>query len=226
MAGDIDSATELLRIAVEAAARRDERDYLVHLLGSHVLDGIIRDLERRWPGVDGSMVEAMVAEAADALYSKLAGGSLVRSPAGFLWRTANNKLVDYHHAEGVVRESFELEQNQSEDSMTDEPDREVMRAEAIRFARSVLPSLGQTTVVQVMSFIIDCIEQGELYIDNKFIGDAIGLTPETVRKAKYRGFERLEREARRRGVVLDSQVAEMVQDDDEPSAIGEIAEEE
>lgn len=229
MAGDIDSATELLKIAVEAAARRDERDYVVHLLASHVLDGITRNLERSWPRIDASMVEAVVAGAADVLYHRLAGGILVRSPAGFLWRTANNKLVNHHHAEAVVREAFEEpvdDHAQSEGSMTDKPDREAMRAEAIRFARSVLPSLGQTIVVQVMSFIIDCIEQGELYIDNKFIADSLGLTPEAVRKAKHRGFMRLEREARRRGMEIVSQVAEAVQTDYEPRAIGEIAKEE
>ncbi|MGH8568418.1 MAG: hypothetical protein ACREXU_10470 [Gammaproteobacteria bacterium] len=210
MAGDTDSINDLLKAAVEAASRRDVRGYVINLTSSHVLDSIMRNLEGKWPHVDSSEIEVVVAEAADVFYDKLAAGVTVRVPAGFLWRTAHNKLLKRHDAGLLIRESFDEsmeDHNRGVDNDADEPDREAMRAQAVRFARSVLPSLGQTVVVQVMTFIIDCVEQGELYVDNKFIADALGLSSQTVRRAKHRGFQRLAREARRRGIEIDEELA-------------------
>jgi DNA-directed RNA polymerase specialized sigma24 family protein len=207
-----------LREAVECARKRDSRGYVINLAGSHALDGITRTLEAKWPQVDGSIVEAAVAEAADALYDALASGRTIAVPAGFLWRTAHNKLLKRHAAGLSVSEPFDEsigEHNRVDNAVTDGPDRETMRGEAIRLARSLLPTLGQTTVLQVMSVIIDCLERGESYVDNAFIADTLGLTKETVRKAKHRGFQRLEREARQRGITLDDDLANGSQDDDE-----------
>jgi hypothetical protein len=208
---DTNIALELLNVAAEAASRCDERDYFVNLAASHVLDGITHNLELIWPEVDGSIIETVVAKATEALYAKLANGGTVRLPAGYLWGAANNQLLKLHEAGLAISESFDesLEAHNRDFFSTDDedrPDREEMRDKAIRFARSVLPSLGQTTVVQVMGFIIDCFEQDEFYIDNQFIAQSLGLTADTVRKAKSRGFQRLQREAKRRGVNLNDEV--------------------
>lgn len=106
--------------------------------------------------VDASVIESAVAEAGDALYEALSSGRVVRVPAGFLWGTANNKLRKRNAAGLAVREPFDEqseEHNRGDDDESEE-DREELRREAVRFARSVLPSLGQTTVVRVMTVLL------------------------------------------------------------------------
>lgn len=218
MTTDSENQSDLFLQAIVHAKHRDARGYIVNLLASYVLDGITRTLQNKWPQMEGSVIEAVVAEAADVLYEAIAEGRVIAVPEGFLWKAAHNKLLKRHQAGLSVRVSFDEsaeDHNRSDESSVDGPEREAMRNEAIRFARSVLPRLGQTTIVQVMSVIIDCVEKGELYIDNQFIADTLGLTKETVRKAKHRGFKRLEREAQRHGIEFVDEIAEPSSQGDE-----------
>src|SRR5207253_1605458 len=94
--------------------------------------------------------------------------------------------------------------------------RAAMLAVALRFARMVLPRLGQKNIILVMTFILDCAEAGERYVDNQDIGDALGFTADEAKKLKHRGFERLKLEARKEGVVLDEELlAELGTDEQE-----------
>jgi hypothetical protein len=195
-----------LREAVAAAARHDARDYITELAASHVLDGLARSLGFHWPGLDQTTLEEVVSEAADALYAKVTEGGIVREPAGFLWGTASNLLKVRRRQGRLDTKQFDdesIEHNAAGDIQEQpERDRAAMLAVALRFARVALPRLGQENIIRVMAYILDCVEAGELYVDNQHIGDALGLTAEAVAKLKHRGFKRLEREARKHGVRL------------------------
>jgi DNA-directed RNA polymerase specialized sigma24 family protein len=206
----------LLNYAVAAAVRNDPAAYLKALAASHVLDGIIRGLEHKWPGMDWDTVyHAVAVAAADALYNKLAGGGAVRSPGGYLWKAAENTLLKLHEERKQHEQFDETRLDHSRESPRPATaDRGDLRAEALRMARSLLPRLGEANIQLVMSFIFDCLEKGEIELDNQDIANATGLTAESVRRLKSRGFQRLRREARRAGITLDQGISDELTEQD------------
>jgi hypothetical protein len=61
-----------------------------------------------------------------------------------------------------------------------------------------------------MSFIFECIEAGSVDLSNQTISEALQLSRETVRRCKWRGFQRLRREAEKDGVKLEPTLEENV----------------
>ncbi len=207
MAPPRDLLQDELRTAVEAARAGDAREFLVRLAASHAVDALTHRLAGKWAQAEVGNVESAVIRAADTLLARTRDGAIIRSPVGFLWACASNDLANQHRAGMLV--VTQLDKNRQDpswdpaltDSSRDE-DEDEKRARALKFARSLLPRLGQDNIIRVMTLVLDCVEAGEKYIDHKFIAEATGLTPDTVRKLKHRGFERLEREAKRHGVLL------------------------
>jgi DNA-directed RNA polymerase specialized sigma24 family protein len=204
--GDEDKVRMHLALAVQAAERQDVRGFFLEVAASHGLDGIVRGLCAAWPLVEVGAVEAIVAEAVETLYEKVAvDRAVIDSAGGFLWGTAKNKIRERHRA-GVLdtiplvegTEGLTVESPGGDE----ERDPDELRAEALRRARALLPRLGGEVLTRVMGFIFDAIEHGEPMIPNEMIAGALGLTRETVRRSKSRGFQRLASLARLEGFDL------------------------
>lgn len=207
-----EAARQALNRAVEAGIAGDVRKYLEELAGGSVFDGVVNGLRRRWPDADEAVLHDVMADATDALYTRLAEGVRVLSPGAFLWGAAKNQLLKWQRGRQDARQrEVSLEgdypdlRSTGDDPSEDEPPIE-RRREALRVARGLLPRLGQQNVQRVMGFILDGVEADELYLDNATIADALGLSIETVRRVKNRGWERLEREARKAGIALPEAV--------------------
>ena len=218
MAGDND-VHEHLKLAVHAATRGDAKAFFLAVAASHALDGITRGLQKAWPNVEFGAIEAIVAESAEALYAKVAvDRGVVGSAGAYLWGTARNKLCKRYQAgvldtvplvdgiDGLIAHAPDE---------PDEEDEDALRAEALRRARALLSRLGGETIVQVMTFIFDAIERGDDFIDNATIASAIGKTPQTVRRSKSRGFQRLADSARQDGFDISAVLEANTQDEDE-----------
>lgn len=209
-----------LRAAVEAARTGDVREFLIRLAASHAVDAITQRLVAKWSRAEWGNVEAAVLRATETLFARARDGALIRSPAGFLWGCATNDLSNQHRAGVLVVSPYQdCHSSASWDPSSPDSDRddEAIRVRALKFARSLLPRLGQDNIIRVMTFVLDCVEAGEKYVDHKIIAEATGLTADTVRKLKHRGFERLEREAKRHGVLLDDSLdpAQHLEEDEE-----------
>jgi DNA-directed RNA polymerase specialized sigma24 family protein len=210
---DTNVAKKHLAAMLDAAARGDVQSFLLELAASRLLDAVTHRLSRTWPKALPGSIEIAVTSAAEALYERASTGAVV-SPAGYVWGAARNRLLKEHRAGLVDTASLDADTDELRGTIFEEEERssdEGSREEAIAFARSVLPELGEGPVRDVMAFILDCVEAGELYIDNLTIAAALGLSPMTVRRSKSRGFQRLARAAQCRKVLTPqtSRVAEV-----------------
>jgi DNA-directed RNA polymerase specialized sigma24 family protein len=191
--------------AVAAAAAGNSVEYFMAIAASHVPDGLIARLRRRWPGMDEDTIYGAVTTAVDSLFAKLSGGGVVSSPLAYLWKAGFNQLNKTRDRREQEVEYDDDNENhvQAEVDASDRRDR--LRAEALRFARSLLPRLGEQNLQRVMGFIFECVEQREFHVDNETISKATGLSVPSVRRLKSRGFQRLRREAEREGIELGEQ---------------------
>jgi DNA-directed RNA polymerase specialized sigma24 family protein len=220
MTSDVELQHHHLKLAVEAAQRGDVRSFVLELAASHALDGVLTSLHRQWPRVEVSAVEAIVAEAADALYEKIAvDHGVVGNASAYLWGTARNIVCKRYEA-GVLdtvplTEGLGLSVPAPDES--DDRDVDALRDEALRRARALLPGLGQETVQRVMAYIFEGVEKGDMFLDNAAIGAALGLTTLTVRRSMSRGFQRLKEAAQREGIDMAGvlEVSTSEQDDEE-----------
>lgn len=211
---------EHLKLALEAAHRGDTRTFFLELAVSHVLDGIVRGLQKNWPRVEYGAIEAIVAEAVDVLYTRVAvDRGVVGSPEAYLWGTSKNLLHKRHQA-GVLdtvplREAIHSVVVSSPDE-DEERDEDAVRSEALRRARGLLPRLGGEVISRVMAFIFDGIDRGDAFIDNETIAAALGMTTMAVRRSKSRGFQRLAAAAKTEGFdVTDVLAANTVDHEDD-----------
>jgi DNA-directed RNA polymerase specialized sigma24 family protein len=209
-----DQQQEEVAAAARAAKEGEVVLYLEHLAASHALDGLLRKLSADWPTTDRHAIHDAICAGTDSLYVKLYTGGLVTNPVGYLYVAAKQQLVGRYHRQAQlvpldedVRDPSPIPGEGVQDRRPD------LRDEALRVARSLLPRLGQASVQAVMKVIFDAVE-ANMPIENETISEITGLTPETVRRAKSRGWERLAREARRIGIAVpDAEPG----DRDEPS---------
>lgn len=206
---------EHLARAVRAASERNAGAFLREVAASFLADGVIDRLARQWSREDRAVLHDAVADALDALYARVADGGLVRDPAGFVWGTAEKILKKRWRDRPREEPLSDLEPDPraafDEDALP-ERDRDLLRAEALRVARSFLPKLGMDVVPRVMSFIFDCIEAGDIYVTNETIANALGLTTATVRRSKNRGFDRLAELGRKAGIKFDDRLVTAAED--------------
>ena len=194
---------DLIEKAVRAARENDARSFFTHLAASHYTDALARRLQGQWPGMDPETIYDAVAVASDSLFEKVAAGDHVRSAPAYLWGAGRRHLLAFDRAR---RRFVPYDPDAEGHNPTDEPagpDREAVRAEALRLARSLVPRLGGPNVQAVMSAILDCVEGGEPYVDNQTLAEITGLNPSSIRVLKHRGFQRMAREARKDGITLD-----------------------
>ncbi len=215
------TAQEFLEVARQAAAAGQPDRMLEALVASGFLDGLTRRLENDWRGrLPRPEIEDCVAIAVDRAYDAVARGRPVRNLGAWIWKAASNKAVDRWNDDYELRAVVEF------DSLVDrradpevDPDSEQRLAEfrakeAVRVARLLLPRIGQGQIVDVMTLVIDAVEQGLEDLSPSAIGETLALSASAVRSLLSRGFERLEREARREGITLPEAVPGIVRDDD------------
>lgn len=207
---------EALKQAEDAAAMGDPVGMVKNLHRSFYLDGITRRLRSRWERLSVEDVKDAVAEAVNVLYFSIRDGKKILDIKGYIWKAADNKANDRYRLqqrekamtlEGLDHVSSQAHPPAEDEYMygrsrIEEPDLNVGRAIAISTARRLLPRLGGENIQQVMEYILDAIEADQLHIPNSEIEEALGLSNQTVRQCRSRGFRRLEREGRKEGLVL------------------------
>lgn len=202
---------ELLAKAKEAAISGDAGTMLGALYQSGVLDGLTRQIASKWRSLSLDEIGDIVAEAVDIIYVAIRSGKKVLNLVAYLWKTSDHKACDYYRIrqnqrfltsddlERIPDQSSELEDDF--DSSTQEVDWEEKRSRVIALVRSLLPRLGQQNIENVMAYILDALEADCVDISNKEIAEALGLSSDTVRQSKHRGFQRLERIVREEGLA-------------------------
>lgn len=207
---------EALKRAEDAANNGDPVGTMENLYRSFYLDGITRRLRGRWERLSVEDVKDAVAEAVNALYFSIRDGKKVLDIKGYIWKAADNKANDRYRLqerertmspEDLDRVSSQVHPPAEDEYMygrfrIEEPDSSIRRARAISTARRLLPRLGGENIQQVMGYILDAIEADQVHISNSEIAEALGLSNQTVRQCRSRGFRRLEREGRKEGLVL------------------------
>jgi hypothetical protein len=137
------------------------------LAASKFLDGLVTRLEKKWGALPRTEIEDCVAFAVDDLYAAISSGTHVRDLEGWLWKVANNKADDAWRNDYRIREGCSDELPEGADESTTDAERarlddlaEHRRSEAIRFARGLIPRIGQGHIVPVMELLIDAVERG------------------------------------------------------------------
>lgn len=221
--GDADelSSADLLEIAKRAAAEKRPDEMITALAASHFLDGLKGRLSRDWQGrLPAVELDECIAEAVDSTYDAVNRGKSINNLGAWLWKAAANKARDRWNDEYVHRRPGHIEELEDAGFVLDGdngPDQglaEHRRAEAIRVARRLLPRIGQGQIVEVMTVVIDAVEQGVHDLPSSAIAGSLGLSVDSVRALLSRGFERLTREARGEGISLPTDVPELAMGED------------
>jgi DNA-directed RNA polymerase specialized sigma24 family protein len=224
-----------LQRAANAAKAHDAKGMLQALFESGALDGLFRRLRSQWRRLPEDDIDFAIAEAVDVVYQNVTDRKPVYNLLTLLWKVAYRRACDYHEArkkEWPTDPNAPCFQNLpdtrtgSEESEgvapeeADEEDSARRRSRALAIARSLLPRLGQTNVQRVMAYIFDAVEADRRDVPNEEIGDALGLSPDTVRASKSRGFNRLQRIAQEEGLAASGFEPEAIvpQDDGETEA--------
>lgn len=190
---------EALRRAHAAAGAGDPVGMLEAIAETPLIDGLARQLKRKWSRLPHDLVEDIVGRAVDALYAAVQKGRKVGNIAGYIVKAAHN-MADDLQREFDSTEAFDFENADHVRPSVDELARfedfdEDRVSEALEKARELLPTLGQENIRTVMSVILDALESGCSDISNDEIAEITDLSPATVAVLKHRGFKRLARAA-------------------------------
>lgn len=206
---------ELAR-AAEAGAAGDLEEMVTALYRSGYLDGLRRILAKRCSEVPHPELDYAVSRGVDALYESVRDGRKIRNVGAFLYKVAFRRALDY--ARLRARESLTLDEAEwpahVADKDPDIEDPDALRAEALRHARRLLPQLGQTNVQRVMAMVLDAVEAQVDDLSNEDIATALGLSIDTVKQSKSRGFRRLRRLAHEEGLAGPSLIRDLKDDSD------------
>ena len=219
------SHDDLFTVARKAAEDRQPDRMIEALAASGFLDGLVRRLDAKWGQLPRMDIEDAVAQAVDGAYDAITQGRAIRSLGAWLWKAANNQADNRWRDDHSLRAAGDGDIGgiPSETPLTDaerlhwEELAEHRRAEAIRFARRLLPKIGQGQVVSVMELVIDAVEHGVPDLSPADIGDALGISSDAARTLLGRGFSRLRREARRDGIAFPDDLPGAEHTDDSPT---------
>jgi DNA-directed RNA polymerase specialized sigma24 family protein len=206
---------KLLR-ARQAAQDRDAARALELLAESGFLDGLVRRVQGAYPDFEG---EEIVATGVGRLYVRIAdtGKRPLQTADAYLLKAVFGLAKDEADRRRDEREAA-LEHDQlAHRHEGDAPSREVLRNEAVRVARPLLPRLGQENVQAVMAVVLDAVEEGE-FVSPSEIGELLDLAPNTVSKTIERGIRRLGRVAQEAGVEMTLDYAMAIEEEFEHSA--------
>jgi hypothetical protein len=146
---DDSDAKRHLAAAMDAAVAHTPGTYLLELVESAVLERLTRVMAAEWPNAGAGLIDTVVSEAADAMYTAIANRDRqVKDPAAYLWGAARNILRTQHDAGLVGLQEYKPEiHNQINDSDGETLDRGLLRDEALRHARALLPRLRPPSVL-------------------------------------------------------------------------------
>jgi len=186
-----------LDLASMCARSGDAGGFVKHLFGSGILDGLARMLYSKWPRIPKDQVDYLISEAVQATHGRLIGGQRISNVAGYLYKTAHFKAATYSRTHIVIADDVDVRDASAFE--TDDAE-STSRARVFGAARDLIPALGVGHIRAVMSYVFDALEAGH-DVSSHDVGDALGLLPSTVRTLRSRGFQRLVREARNRGLI-------------------------
>jgi len=207
---------DALQRAKESAAAHNPKEMLTALYESGFLDGLPRGLKRRWDKLPAYEIDFIIGQAVDILYKNVSSGEAILNLPAYLYRVAHNLACD-RYRQLQEQGAYEIGKEESEegdeepkevtqqpwDYLADDSVWEERRLQAISAARSLLPKLGQQNIQKVMALIFDGVESGIQDLTNEKISETLGLSLDTVKTSKSRGFRRLARVAREEGLVKD-----------------------
>lgn len=188
-----------------AGAAAAAMDAIKQLHSNGFVDGLVRRVTGQFSELDKASAEDVVADAVASLYDAIAAGRRVRKHEAWVLKAARNLAIDEHERRvGLEYAGEEIDDYSEEADETGLPvSGDDVRAAALRIARRLLPRLGQTVVVQVMEIYFEAVENGVRDVPAADVADALGVTPDVVRKSKERGFRRLDRIAETEGLTLN-----------------------
>ena len=195
---------EFLRHAEKAAASGDPKGMVDFLFRSYALDGLIRQLRKKWPTLHHDDIDYIVSESMNEVYLAVKGGEKVLNLLGLLWKKSFGKAFDrYKLRPKMIALDSEIFENigKPDNPIEDDQKEEENRAKALKIARSLIPRLGQHNVQAVMSYLLEAIEAGRGDVPTQEVAEALGLNPDTVRQSISRGFRRLKRIATQEGLI-------------------------
>jgi DNA-directed RNA polymerase specialized sigma24 family protein len=203
-----------LKRAKQAAISGDVATFAEALFKSRLPEALTWRLRKQLPDDD---VDAIVAEGIGSTYEALQTHGAKIDLAAWLSKTCYNKArARYTMRKNTVTEDpldveriTKPDRAQLEPPITREEQEEAeersakKRIDAIKLARTLLPRIGGDNIQRVMSVVLDAVEQDLVDLSPEEISGIVGLSSETVRRLIWRGFERLEREAKQDGLCLD-----------------------
>ena len=188
----------------DAAADKDPVGMMAALHASRFLDGLVRRLQQRFPQLRQVDLEECVAEAADSLYEDVTEGVVVRQITSYLYKVAERRSMNLITRRPAVRSVRDDDGGHSgDDDHAQDAERAAYREEALGIARRLLPQVGRENVQKVMRVILDALDDGLHDITNAELAEATGLSQDTVRTCRHRGFARLQRIAAESGLSAD-----------------------
>ncbi len=197
--------------AADCAKNGDPLGMLVALADQHALDGYYRYFSNRYSNLPSTAIEEAIGLATDAAYAHLQAGKKIFNLSGWLWKVIESRLNDAWTTEHALNRPFDDERHGGAASNSSgglaersaQIDRQGMRNEAIRVAREMLPTLGHKNIENVMKLILDAAENGVEDLPHAEIAETLDLNPNTVRVLVWRGFRRIARAAKKRGLHVD-----------------------
>ncbi len=220
--GDVEDRLDSRR-AAEAARRGDAEGMVLGLFAGGLADWLCWRVAKQYSALASQDVQDCVAAAVGDAYKALASGSRINALPGYLLKAASNKAVDMlQRRVGERSADMDMFANVSDPTVEAlrEKARERLRRDALFKARELLPQIGMENIRKVMATIFDAVEAGMDDLLDREIAEAVGLSEDTVRRLKSRGFERLRRLAHDKGYDLEKYeraigITETVDMDDE-----------
>lgn len=192
--------------AAGEAARRGDAEGMVHaVFAGNLVDWLFWRVSKQYASVPAQDIQDCVAEAIGDAYRALVTGTRISALPGYLFKAASTKVVDLLRARRDERsadmDGFAGTRDPTIDAIRDGT-RKKLRQEALAKARALLPQLGMDNIRKIMEVIFDAVEKEVTDLRDSEIAEVVGLTEETVRRLKNRGFERLRRLANDKGYDL------------------------
>lgn len=201
---------DLFQAAKAAASEGRPDDMLQALNASMFLDGLVRIHRKRWgKKLPEAEIEECIANSVDAAYDGIRVGKPVYNLGAWLWKVAEKNLADrwtkdYRRRHTSIDDFAERSDTALDDAERADADAlaDHRKSEAVRFARQLLPRLGQGQITDVMTLLIDAVEQGLPDFPADLVADTLGISAGSARKLLSRGLDRLKREAAKEGILF------------------------
>lgn len=192
------SQKEAFEKAKAAAVKKEVGTFLRCIHESRFLDGAKRTLEGEW-NFDSEVTHEILSTSVDKFYEVITEGKKILFPAAYLLKIIKNEAAKTYNKNKEFEEFNDSMAYPSVISthgeVPDVGDDEERKRKGVEIARSLLPKIGEETVQRVMAYYIDAVEKGVEDVTSKEVAEALGLSQDSVRVWKQRGFERLKRAA-------------------------------